>query len=101
MTLDLATVGVGLTFDEVQGLRDLEDRTLSLKGHCKGALCVTQRLQKIPGAGLEHEWALEPYSDRLDDFMESLLALKDRINNTIDLVRQDNLRMMNCDTDHA
>lgn len=89
MTLDLETVDGGLTFDEVQGLRDLEDRTLSLIGHCKGALCVTQRLQEIPGAGLERDWALDPYSDRLSDFMESLGALIARINNTIGLVRQD------------
>lgn len=86
MTLDLEKNDVGLTFDEVQGLRDLEDRALSLKGHCNGALAVTQRLQKIAGAGLEHEWTLEPYSDRLSDFVESLLALMARINNTIDLV---------------
>lgn len=88
MTLDLEIDDVGLTFDEVQGLRDLEDRALSLKGHCNGALAVTRRLQKIVGVGLEHEWALEPYSDRLSDFVESLLALMARINNTIDLVWQ-------------
>lgn len=88
MTLDLEIDGVGLTFDEVQGLRHLEDRALSLKGHCNAAFAVTQRLQKIAGARLEHEWALEPYSDRLSDFVESLLALMARINNTIDLVRQ-------------
>ena len=88
MTLDLEIDDVGLTFDEVQGLRDLEDRALSLKGHCTGAHAVTQRLQKIVGAGLEHQWALEPYSDRLNDFGESLLALIARINNTIDLVRR-------------
>jgi hypothetical protein len=88
MTLDLEIDEVGLTFDEVQGLRNLEDRALSLKGHCNGAVAVTQRLQKIAGAGLKHEWALEPYSDRLSDFGESLLALMARIKNTIDLVGQ-------------
>lgn len=103
MTLDLETAGVSLTFNEVQGLRDLEDRTLSLSGHCKSALCVTQRLQKVPGAGFEYPWVLEPYSDRLSDFMESLSALTARINNTIDLVRQNILRLAkaNFDVDHT
>lgn len=91
MTLDLEKVGGSLTFDEVQGLRDLQDKTLLLIGHCKSALRVTRRLQEIPGAGLERDWTLEPYSDRLSDFIESLRAFIARVNNTIDLVRQNML----------
>lgn len=87
MTLNLEPNIVGLTFDEVQGLRDLEDTALSLGGYCKSALSIVQRLQSIPDTKLEQEWTLQPYSDRLGDFIESLSALVARINNTIDLVR--------------
>ncbi|KAL9044575.1 MAG: hypothetical protein Q9214_002296 [Letrouitia sp. 1 TL-2023] len=85
MTLDLKPSIVGLTFDEVQGLRNLEDKVLSLGGYCKSALSIVQMLQSIPETKFEQEWTLQPYSDRLGDFVESLSALAARINNTIDL----------------
>ncbi|KAL9607553.1 MAG: hypothetical protein Q9167_007546 [Letrouitia subvulpina] len=85
MTLNLEPKSVGLTFDEVQGLRNLEDTALSLGGYCKSALSIVQMLQGIREAKFEQEWTLQPYSDRLGDFVESLSALAARINNTIDL----------------
>lgn len=88
MTLELEQESVGLTFDEVLWLRDLEDIALTLTGHCKSALSTIKDLQKIPEARFEHQWTLQPYSDRLGDFIESLSALTARIKNTIDLVRQ-------------
>ncbi|KAI4163923.1 MAG: hypothetical protein LQ342_002420 [Letrouitia transgressa] len=101
MTLNLEPNIVGLTFDEVQGLRNLEDTALSLGGYCKSALSIVQRLQSIPETKFEQEWTLQPYSDRLGDFVESLSTLAARINNTIDLVRHANSRSVGGVVDRA
>ena len=47
-----------------------------------------ERLQAIPEAGFDHEWSLQPYSDRLSGNVTSIAALTDRINNAINLVSQ-------------
>ena len=79
-------INEGLTFDEVQSLRDLEDTTLSLDAHCRVAINVMGKLQKIQDAGSPVAGTLEPYVDRLKDLTNSLGTLTARINNTIDLV---------------
>ena len=76
----------GLTFDEVQSLRDLEDTTLSLTGNCRSAIDVMEKLQTIPDTGFQVTGTLKPTLARLSDLTNSLGALTARINNTIDLV---------------
>lgn len=94
MTLELEQDGAGLTFDEVESLRDLEDIVLSLIGYCKSASSIIQSLQRVKEAKFEYEWTLQPYSDRLSDFIETLSALTARITNTIDLVSRKLLRKL-------
>lgn len=86
MTLEIDAPNANLTFNEVQGLRELEDKSLALSGHCKSGLSVLQALQDLPDSGLDHEWTLQPYCDRLRDYSDSLSALTARICSTIDLV---------------
>lgn len=75
-----------IEFDEIQWLRDQCDIVLSLSGYCKSSLGIIKSLQGVEGADFEHEWALQPYADRLSDFVESLSALEARIPNVINLV---------------
>lgn len=87
MTLDLdEPSSARLNFDEVQKLRELEDATLSLKGHCQSAQFIMERLQATPEAHFDHAWSLRSYSDRLSDDVKSIAVLGNRINNSIDLV---------------
>ena len=87
MTLDLKDDTEFLTFDEVQDLRDLEDKTLALRGHCKSTHLIAQKLKNVSGANFEHDWTLEPYLDRISDFEENFATLTSRVGNTVSLVR--------------
>ncbi|KAK3175305.1 hypothetical protein OEA41_002552 [Lepraria neglecta] len=86
MTLDLKTsAAVTLSFDKVQGLRDLEDTALSLSAHCKSSLRVIEAMRKISGADFQGVWSLNSYNEQLLGYIEDLLVLTSRIGNTIDL----------------
>ena len=93
MILDLKTeAAVGLKFEHVQGLRNIADDTLSLKGYCKSSLEVIKALEGegTPAEGhFQNDWSLQPYRCRLDGFTESISALSKRISNAIDLVGAD------------
>ena len=87
MTLNLKTAAdVTLSFDKVQGLRNLEDETLSLSAFCKGSVRVIEEIRGIVGAEAEGIWSLRPYHEQLIGYVEDLAVLTKRIANTIDLV---------------
>ena len=92
MILDLENkAAVRLNFEQVQGLRDLAEQTLSLSGYCKSNLQVLKALNNLEDSSqhlYQGEWSLQPYRARLDGFVESISALSRRIGNAIDLVCQ-------------
>ena len=87
MTLDLQrSATLTLSFDKVQGLRNLEDTVLSLSANCKGSLRVIETIQTIPEADFQGVWSLESYTTQILGYVENLSVLTSRIGNTINLV---------------
>ena len=87
MTLDIErSAAVALSFDKVQGLRNLEDTALSLSAYCKGSLQLIQTIKGISEAFFEGPWSLESYKSLLLGFVDDLAVLTSRISSTIELV---------------
>ena len=87
MALDLKTsAAVTLNFDKVQGLRDLEDKALSLSAYCKGSLRIIETMKEISAADFRGVWSISSCSEKLLGYIEDLSVLTNRINNTVDLV---------------
>ncbi|KAL8717865.1 MAG: hypothetical protein Q9225_004934 [Loekoesia sp. 1 TL-2023] len=87
MTVGLdTTAAVALNFDRVRELRNLRDETFSMQGYCKSAIEILKTLDGIPANGLDDEWLIAPFMNRLEGYKESLSILASRVSNSIDLV---------------
>ena len=91
MTVDIKTsTAVSLSFDKVQGLRDLKDTALSLSAYCKAGSGIIEALQEVAGANFQGAWSLKSFDTRLREHDENLSVLTKRTGNTIELVSAEN-----------